>query len=57
MATTAEILAFKASAEKLQYWGSEVEGAQAKTVALVNGRITTRPQSDSGPRAFCVSKR
>jgi serine/threonine-protein kinase len=57
MATTKEILDFKAVADKLQYWGSETEAANAKVVTLLNGRIGSLPQTDSKPRAFCVSKR
>ncbi|MFV8751557.1 serine/threonine protein kinase [Nannocystaceae bacterium ST9] len=56
MASTAEIATFKAKVDKLQFWGSETSGAQAKTIALLNSRVVLRPQTDSGPRAFCVSK-
>jgi hypothetical protein len=57
MASTSEILGFKALVDKLQYWGSETEAANAKVVTLLNGRVGTLPQTDTKPRAFCVSKR
>ena len=33
------------------------KGAEAKTIVLMGSRVGARAQTDSGPRAFCVSKR
>ncbi|MCA9682244.1 MAG: protein kinase [Myxococcales bacterium] len=56
MGNALEVLSFRSSGvSKLRYWTSETSGDNAKVVDMVQGRTATRPQSDTAPRAFCVS--
>ncbi|PRQ01248.1 protein kinase domain-containing protein [Enhygromyxa salina] len=56
--TVAELASFGGTeVANLLYWSSETDGSKAKTVAVMDGRVSERDVDIPSPRAFCVSRK